>query len=307
MKILIAVSGGVDSVVLLDLLARGELANFLKDENLKSKILNLKLSVAHFNHKIHREADRQEKFVEKLSKKYGLKFFSGKARRKLKSEAEARDARFEFLEKICERENCDRIALAHHADDQVETIFLNLIRGSGLTGLAGMAETAGCKWRPLLRIPKSKIADFAKKQKLEFVVDPTNSDEKFTRNFLRRDILPRIGKLNPQYRMAILRFAKIGRENLELISLLTQEWLLRFTQKKSIELAAFSALPNALKREVIRMIYSTAVGDLRGIEEKHIEEILKLAENPAGGKKKKLGKLEFRTAKQDGVRIFSWE
>jgi len=304
MKILIAVSGGVDSVVLLDLLAKKKLEKFI---GYQLRTTNCELLVAHFNHKIHREADRQEKFVEKLAKKYNLKFFAGKARKKLKSEAEARDARFEFLEKIRKRENCDHIALAHHADDQIETIFLNLIRGSGLTGLAGMTKMAGCKWRPFLEIPKSQIVDFAKKQKLRFVVDPTNSDEKFARNFLRRDILPRVGKLNPQYRMAILRCAKIGRENLELISLLVQEWLLRFAQKKSIELTAFSALPNALKREVIRMIYSTAVGDLRGIEEKHIEEVLDLAGNPAGGKKKKLGKLEFRTAKQGGVRVFTWK
>jgi tRNA(Ile)-lysidine synthetase-like protein len=305
MKILIAVSGGADSVVLLDLLAKKKLAKFLGSQQPETR--NQQLAIAHFNHGIHKQAKVHEKFVEALAKQYDLEIFVGKAKQKLKNEAEARDARYAFLEKVAKSENCDRIALAHHADDQIETIFLNLIRGSGLTGLAGMAETAGCKWRPLLGIPKSKIADFAKKQKLKFVVDPTNSDEKFTRNFLRRDILPRIGKLNPKYQMAILRFAKIGRENLELISLLAQEWLLRFTQKKSIALAAFSALPNALKREVIRMIYLTAVGDLRGIEEKHIEEVLELAGNPAGGKKKKLGKLEFRTAKQGGVRVFSWK
>lgn len=306
MKILVAVSGGVDSVVLLDLLARGKLANFLKDENLQSKILNLKLLVAHFNHKIHREADRQEKFVEQLAAKYGLEFFGSKAKKKLKSEAEARDARFEFLEKICERENCDHIALAHHADDQIETIFLNLIRGSGLAGLAGMTEMAGCKWRPFLGIPKSKIADFAKKQKLKFVVDPTNSDEKFARNFLRRDILPRVEKLNPQYRMAILRFAKIGRENLELTNLLAAEWLRRFATKRAIELTEFFNLPDVLKKAVLCQIYLAEVGNLQKIEEKHFAEILTLAGNPAGGKSKKFGALEFRTTKQGGARVLVW-
>jgi tRNA(Ile)-lysidine synthase len=303
MKILIAVSGGVDSVVLLDLLARKKLKNFA---NYSLEPRTYTLSIAHFNHGIHKQAKTHEKFVEALAKQYSLDFFSECSKKKLKSEAEAREARYTFLEKVAKREKCDLIALAHHAGDQSETIFLNLIRGSGMQGLGGMQEFSGKKWRPLLQIPKEKIEKYARKNKLKFVTDPTNLETIYSRNFLRKEILPKLQKLNPKVEDSILRTSRIARENLELIALLAKEWLLRFMQQKSIELAAFNSLPNALKREVVRMIYFEEVGDLRGVEEKHIEEILKLAQNTSGNKQKQFGKLNFKTGKRGGLRVLAW-
>ncbi|MFH1546279.1 MAG: tRNA lysidine(34) synthetase TilS [Patescibacteria group bacterium] len=310
MKILIAVSGGVDSVVLLDLLANGKLEKFT---NCKLQTDICQLFIAHFNHAIHSKADAHEKFVKNLARKYSLEFFSGKAKKKLKSEAEAREARYEFLEKIAGKIGAEQIALAHHAEDQVETIFLNLIRGSGLAGLGGMRKFAGISarskislWRPLLEISKSKIENYAKKNRLKFVSDPTNRDSKFLRNFLRREILPKFEKLNPKFGEAILRISKLARENAEFTNLLAAEWLRRFEKNKSVELPEFNSLPPALKREVIREIYSQEIGNLRGIEEKHVEEILALARNPRGGKEKKFGKIIFKTARKRGVRILEW-
>jgi len=303
MKILVAVSGGIDSVVLLDLLAKNKLEKFT---GCKLQTANCKLSAAHFNHKIHPKADAHEKFVQKLAEKYGLEFWSEKAKKKLKSEAEARDARYQFLEKVAEKTGADLIALAQHADDQVETVLLNLVRGSGFTGLSGMREIAGKKWRPLLNIPKSKIESYAKKNRLKFVTDPTNVDPKFSRNFLRLKVLPQLEKLNPKFQDSILRFAKIARENTDFLDLFANEWLQRFTKEKSVELVEFNNLPPTLKREVIRQIYLNEVGDLRKIEEKHIEEILELARNPRGGKEKKFGKLIFQTARKGGLRVLSW-
>ena len=307
MKIVVAVSGGLDSVALLHLLARGKLAEFLKIENRKSKIENRKLIVAHFDHRIHGESRAHAQFVEKLAAKYRLPFFGGKSRRKLKSEADARDARFEFLEKVAAREKCDRIALAHHADDQVETIFLNIVRGSGLRGLGGMSEFAGKKWRPLLGVSKSELAKFAAREKLKFVDDPTNAESNYSRNFLRREILPKLRKLNPKMDAAILRLARQSRENLELANEVAAEFLARTADGKSLPLAQFTALPPAVAKSVIREIYFREVGNLRKIESLHLDEILELARNPAGGKRKKFGELIFRTGKEGDNRILSWK
>ena len=303
MKIVVAVSGGVDSVVLLDLLARGKLAEFLAREIPPIEIAG----VAHFDHSIHSESRAHAKFVEKLAGKYRLEFFGGRAGRKLKSEADARDARFEFLNSILRSEKADAIALAHHRDDQIETIFLNIVRGTGLRGLGGMSEFAGKKWRPLLAVPKSELAKFAAKNKLKFVDDPTNTDANYSRNFLRREILPKMRKLNPKMDAAVARLARIARENLELANLLAGEFLARTECGKSLTLAEFDVLPSAVAKSVIREIYFRECGNLRKMEEVHLDEILELARNPAGGKRKKLGELIFRTGKKDGARILSWK
>ncbi|MCK5472372.1 tRNA lysidine(34) synthetase TilS [Candidatus Gracilibacteria bacterium] len=310
MKILVAVSGGIDSVVLLDLLAKNKLGKFVDSEIPKIE----KITIAHFNHKIHTKADDHQKFVEKLTKKYSLEFFTEKSRKKLRSEAEAREARYRFLGRIARKIGAERIALAHHAGDQVETIFLNLIRGSGLAGLGGMQEFSKSPihketnlWRPLLEIPKSNIENYAKRTKLKWIVDPTNIETKYSRNFLREEVLPKLKKLNPKFSEAILRTSKLARENSEFTKLLTVEWLRQFEKNKSVGFTTFNSLPSALKREVIREIYSKETGNLRGIEEKHVEEILALARNPHGKKEKKLGKVIFKTAKQDEIRVLKWK
>jgi tRNA(Ile)-lysidine synthase len=303
MKILIAVSGGIDSVVLLNLLAKNKLKKFT---NCQLPTANCQLAIAHYNHAIHRRADTQQKFVEKLAMKYKLEYFTEKSKKKLHSEAAAREARYVFLQKIAQRENCGRIALAHHAGDQVETILLNLIRGSGMHGMCGMSEFSEKKWRPLLQVPKSKLKNYANKHKLKFVTDPTNLEIKYSRNFLRKEVLPKLTKLNPRFAESLSRNSRIMRENMEIISLLAQEWLKCFSQKKSMDLQKFNSLPQSMQREVIREIYLNEIGNLQKIEEKHLEEVLTLACNLNGNKNKKIGKIIFKTSKRGGVRVLTW-
>lgn len=304
MKVLVAVSGGIDSVTLLDLLAKKRLAKFVDHQ---PPTTNYQLSVVHFNHKIHRDADKHEAFVKKLAIKYDLPFFSEHSKRKLKSEAEAREARYRFLRKTARKVGADCIALAHHLDDQVETILLNLIRGTGLLGLGGMGEYRDQLWRPLLSVPKQKIATYTKRNSLKFVRDPTNSATQYTRNFLRNKVLPDLEKLNPKVTEAILRVARAARESAEFSSLLADEWLRRFGKARSVPLAEFSSLPRAIQKTVVREIYHQQVGNLMGIEEKHLEEVVALAKNPQGGKQKQFGKLIFRTGKRGKERVLTWK
>jgi tRNA(Ile)-lysidine synthase len=303
MKVLIAVSGGMDSVALLDLLARGKLAEFLRREIPPIELVG----VAHFNHRIHSRADEYAQFVEKLAAQYRLPFFGGKSRKKLHSEADARDARFEFLNSVLRRKKADALALAHHADDQVETVLLNVIRGTGLLGLGGMEEFVRKKWRPLLGVSKKDLLKYCEKRRLKFVRDPTNEDAEYSRNFIRLRIIGEMEQLNPQVRAAFLRIARHAREGAELASLLAGEFLRRTENAKSLPLAQFGVLPPAVAKSVIREIYFREVGNLQKIEEVHIDEILRLARNPAGGKRKKCGELFFRTGKKDNERILSWK
>ena len=187
-KILLAVSGGVDSVVLLNL--------FWK---LRSK-WNIVLAVAHLNHGLRgKMADRDEIFVRNLTREYGFPFYSNKAivreyskTYKLSLEEGAREVRFNFLETVLKRLGYDRVALAHHANDQAETILMNLFRGAGLRGIGGIRPKRGQIIHPLLFATREEIESYAEKNNLNFVVDASNKNKKFLRNRIRWDILKRL-------------------------------------------------------------------------------------------------------------------
>lgn len=170
---IVAVSGGVDSVVLLDLL---------------SKQPDLKLIVAHFDHGIRPDSAKDAKYVEGLANQYSLQFELGTAALgQDASEEQARDARYQFLNKIKSQYNALQIVTAHHSDDVVETIIINLIRGTGWRGLSSLRSTEHLA-RPLLDFTKKDILDYAKDNKLQWVEDSTNQDLKYLRNEIRHKI-----------------------------------------------------------------------------------------------------------------------
>ena len=187
-RLVVAVSGGVDSVALLDLLDR------LKDE------LQLTLFVAHADHGLRADSASDEQFVRKLVVGYKLPYRH--ARLKLpkagNTEAAAREARYAWLEKIRQQTKAAFVVTAHHANDQVETLFLHLARGSGLTGLVGMPEVQGHVLRPLLHIPRREIEAYAKQRNLTYRTDPTNQDLSLARNRIRRQVVPSLEKINPR-------------------------------------------------------------------------------------------------------------
>ncbi len=191
LEVFAAVSGGSDSVVMLDIL----------------KYLSLqygfKLSIIHYNHSLRGKAsDEDEKFVARLATKYGLSFFSQKGFVKLYAEAHscgieeaARVMRYRFFEKICRSKNASILATAHNADDNAETFLLNLMRGSGLTGLSGIPESRAFAKktviiRPLLKAKKQEIVDYAKLNNLEWREDRSNTSLIYKRNKVRHELIP---------------------------------------------------------------------------------------------------------------------
>lgn len=194
-KYVVAVSGGVDSVVLLNLL---------------SKAPGLELVVAHFDHGIRDDSIEDLEFVRSLASEYGLTFVAEQVVLGANtSEATARDARYKFLRKVMKNEDARAIATAHHQDDLIETILINIMRGTGRKGLSPLHESPDVV-RPLLDVPKSEILAYAKEHKIEWREDSTNQDQKYLRNYLRLSVLP---GLKPKEREEILQLAKTSAKN----------------------------------------------------------------------------------------------
>lgn len=225
-KYILAVSGGVDSVSLLDLLAQ-------KD--------GVQLVVAHFNHGIRPAASRDEAFVRALAAKYNLVFEIGYGELGPDaSEAEARQARYSFLKQIKEKHEADAIITAHHQDDLLETALINTLRGTGPKGL--IAITANTKViRPLLPFSKKEIVSYANQQKLDWVEDETNEDTRFLRNYIRKDLIP---KMSQKERKEILnhidRVKQIHQELERVIAKISHKVLI---DEKTIDRSTFICLP----------------------------------------------------------------
>ena len=179
-KYIVAVSGGVDSVVLSDLLI-----NYSKIQIPDSRF---QFVVAHFDHGIRPDSEKDRVFVQDLAKKYDLPFeYEREELGKNASEDLARKRRYFFLNKIKSKYKADKIITAHHKDDVIETALINLYRGTNRLGLTSLANTDDIS-RPLLGYSKKEIIEYAKKNNLDWNEDPTNTDEKYLRNKIRKSL-----------------------------------------------------------------------------------------------------------------------
>jgi tRNA(Ile)-lysidine synthase len=254
-RILVAVSGGVDSVVLLRVLKA------------LSPKYHWNIQVAHFNHSLRgQDADRDEAFVRRLALTYNLAFHGQQqdvrkyARKQgLSIEEAARLLRYDFLEKTAVAIHADKIAIAHNANDQAETVLLFLLRGTGKTGLAGMPVARGKIIRPLLFIWRKDIEIFAKQNKLLFRTDTSNLQTNYLRNRIRLKLLPELAKhYNPQICQHLLHISSLEREEDRFL----QQYAIReaakcLEQKTGVSVLhnkQFSKLPVWLQRRLVRLI-----------------------------------------------------
>ena len=190
-RVLVAVSGGPDSVVLLDALHR---EGFF-------------VVIAHCNfHLRGKDSDLDAEFVKGLADKYQVPYCQvdfdteqEAKKRAISIEMVARDLRYEWFDRMAEEWQCERIAVAHNADDAVETFFLNLTRGSGLQGLSGMAELRGKIVRPLLDVSRKQIMDYIVEYELKYRIDATNLETIYTRNKIRHNVIPQLEEINPSF------------------------------------------------------------------------------------------------------------
>jgi tRNA(Ile)-lysidine synthase len=248
--ILVAVSGGLDSMVLLQLLSR------------LATVWHWPLTVAHFNHQLRGAAsDADERLVQTTAERLGLPVVVGRAdvrafqvKEKLSIEMAARQLRHGFLAATAQARHIHRVALAHHADDQVELFLLRLLRGAGGTGLAGMAWTAlmpgqsSCRLvRPLLDLPKSVLAEFARAHGIVFREDASNASLAVPRNRIRHELLPLLERYyQPAVRETLLRAMDILSAENQWVAAQTIRWRQQDRQP------AFARLALALQRQAMQ-------------------------------------------------------
>ncbi|MCI0405296.1 MAG: tRNA lysidine(34) synthetase TilS [candidate division Zixibacteria bacterium] len=250
-KILVACSGGPDSVALLFALRA------------LSKPLKLKLGMAHLNHLLRPEAPKDAAFVKKLAHKLKSPFFYSEVdtktaakENKWSQEEAGRNLRYRFFEQVAKDEQFDKIATAHTADDAAETVLLQILRGTG--GPAGIPAKRGNIIRPILWATRADVFAFLKAKKLAYRTDPSNKGNRFTRNRVRNELLPLLEKkYNPQIRQALFRLAQIFEDEKNFLQAeakrAIKKALVKNTEALGLKLGVLSKAPKALQREVLQM------------------------------------------------------
>jgi len=202
-RLLVAVSGGADSMALLDLCLDAV------------EKLDFEVAVAHFDHALRAESSEDAMFVADVCKDLGVACHVERqnvdawaVKQGMGIEAAARELRYAFLERCANKEGCRRVALGHHRQDQAETVLHRLVRGSGLSGLAAMRYVRGRYVRPLLDFDREDLRAYVEQQQIEFREDQSNADVSMTRNFLRHQVMPRLRQINPAVDQSLARLAQ---------------------------------------------------------------------------------------------------
>jgi tRNA(Ile)-lysidine synthase len=286
-RIIVAVSGGPDSVALLFTLLE------LKKE------LNLSLFVAHINHKLRgKESDKDQEFVRKLTSDLKLRFYTRsfqvkKEAKKLKLSVEecAREIRYDYLNKLAGKLKAQKIALGHNFNDQAETVLLRLIRGSGSLGLSGISPVKGRIIRPLIEIKREEIETFLKQKKIPFRIDSSNLRTDYLRNKVRLKLLPILRKeYNPKIEEVLNRTAFILMSEERYISQKAEKAypkvILREQNNKVIlDSRSFSDYDDSVKRFIIRNCVKKLKGDLMELNFDKVESLLNLMQQGKSGKR----------------------
>jgi tRNA(Ile)-lysidine synthase len=305
-KLILAISGGPDSVYLLDQIF-----------TLQTK-LNLTLHIAHLNHNTRgKESDLDQKFVEKLAKKYSIPVtvFKLTKNNSKSSEALLRTKRYKFLEKVRQQLNFDYIVTAHHLDDQIETIIFNFFRGTGPTGLTGMSTSQGFVLRPLLDIPKSTIISYLKEKQISYRQDQSNQNTNFNRNLIRHQILPLVKQININPTASIINLKNIIESEQDFLKIFTiqtfhdlfissqislPKWIKLFHNKLalkeckfkttkiilSLSLTKFKILHPAIQIKLIKTILQPFTPPQKQLTYKNLIEITNILNHSQGGSKK---------------------
>jgi tRNA(Ile)-lysidine synthase len=275
--VVVAVSGGQDSCALLHALAA------LRDE------LRVRLHAAHLNHGFRGEESAADAaFVQEFSESLDVPFtverqdVPGAARRlHLSAQEAARRARHRFLERVAGEVGADRIALGHTRDDRVETILLNILRGTGLEGLKGPAPVAGRRIRPLLEVSRAETAEYCRRHGIAFRQDASNLSPAYTRNRIRMELLPHLASYyNPEVRDALLRLSDLVFEETAYMEERAREALERACMGEEPDRILLSTqmlleMPVAMLRRVLRLAIDRVRGSLEDIEFADVGRILK--------------------------------
>jgi tRNA(Ile)-lysidine synthase len=272
-RVIVGVSGGPDSLVLLLLLQR------------MAKDLGITLGVAHVDHGLRSGSGRDRDFVKKLAKKLGLEYFEKKLRVRPDSEEAARFARLSFFQSSARSFRANKVALGHNRDDQAETLLMRLIRGSGLAGLSAISPSRRFGGvvivRPLIRTSRKQIEQYLRRIKIRPRIDPTNRSMAFFRNRVRNELLPLLEKkYNKNIRQILAQSAESIADDYAYIAETAKK---ASGSRKSINLSSLSRMHPAIAKMTLRMLFNNVKGDTRRLTYQHIKELLDLACNRPEG------------------------
>lgn len=287
-KIVLGVSGGPDSMCMLDMMRE------LKEE----KNIDFKIYVAHINHMIRKEAIDDEKYVQDYCKKYNIEFYVKRADvqkiandKKIGTEEAGRKVRYAFFEEVLQKTGSNKIAIAHNKNDKIETIIMHLLRGSGLSGLKGIEPIRDNKYiRPLLECEREEIEQYCEKKNLHPRIDKTNFENEYTRNKIRNIVIPYIKKeLNPNIIQTLSRLSEVAKDESDYVELQTQKTynklLIEKTDKQIVlNLKKFNQEENVIQKRLVLKSIKDLNGSTDRIEKIHIEDIVKLCNNNVGNK-----------------------
>lgn len=307
--IVVGVSGGPDSITLLTCL------NKFKD------YFEIKLICAHINHLIRKDSTEDEQYVENMCKNMGIKCYVKRAdvekiakEQKKGSEEVGRKIRYDFFNEVAQKENANKIAIAHNMKDNAETMLLNIIRGSGLTGLEGIqAEEYGKYIRPLINCTREEIEEYCEKNNLQPRIDSTNKENIYRRNIIRNKLLPQLQELNPNIVESLSNLSKIVKvQNMHIKNeveniynkIATEELNTNNLQNKNdssmpkaknkvsnvtlgkieLHLLEFQKLDLGLQQNLILYTINKLFGNTKNIEKVNIDDIIIICRRNVGNK-----------------------
>ena len=278
-KVLVACSGGADSSALLAALME------LREE------YALRLAIGHFNHRLRRAADEDERFVIRMAQKLGLPVYVRRedirafaAKHGLNIEEAGRERRYKFFRETAGRVGASRIATAHTLTDQAETVLMRILRGSGPTGLGGIVPCIdGLIIRPLIEVERREVEVYLRARKIPYRDDETNRDLRYQRNRVRRRLIPYFERnFEPKIVQHLGRLAEISREEEQVWEQYSQAEAKRAILRKEgrilLDASRLTSLPLAAGRRLVRAFLTAVKGDLRRFSFRDIESVRCLAE-----------------------------
>jgi tRNA(Ile)-lysidine synthase len=293
-NVLVAVSGGADSVCLLHILAKQQAE------------LGIKLHLAHLNHQLRgAESDSDARYVSDLAHKLGIPatiesrdVAAYHAQKGGSLEEAAREVRYNFLSQVAKKINASRVTVGHTCDDHIETILMHLLRGTGTAGLCGLQPRSALPnresdvqlevVRPLLEITRQETSDYCQRHKLAPQNDSSNASLYFQRNRVRLELLPALRSYNPGIDKALLRLADIAGDDISFLeeqtSLLWSGLAKEQDETICLDIIKMAGLPHAIQRQVFRRAVKQLRGNIKDIEADHIEAMVDFLSKPAGKK-----------------------
>jgi tRNA(Ile)-lysidine synthetase-like protein len=273
-KVVVAVSGGPDSMLLLSLLL----------DVRKNK--DITIICAHINHGVRKESDKEKIFVEKFCKDNDIVFEYSKIHVDFKENFhnEARKLRYHFFEHVLHKHNTKYLLTAHHGDDLMETILMRLVRGSSVKGYAGFKKETQIRnyliLRPLIEVTKREINDYCRINKIKYVKDKSNFLDKYTRNRYRKYMLPFLKKEDSKVHQKFIKFSNSVDEMMNYIDKVAQLEYKKIVKKDSLNIEQFKKQESFIKRRILYFMLEEKCNDtLYDINDNHIEKLIELIES----------------------------